>query len=100
MLETVALCVVLFDFSGLWISYLPDTMKSEVEQEIGFDPWGTAISDGMKTTLGIAAEGDSMSAWKALHAAEKTYDQLTEQEIVTETLACANRYAFLTSKSD
>ncbi|WP_157058883.1 hypothetical protein [Loktanella sp. 5RATIMAR09] len=100
MLETVALCTVLFDFSGLWISFLPPQMQDEVHAEIGFDPWDEEVIDAMSTALAAAASSDGRAGWLALHNAEKTYDRMSADEIVKQTISCGKRYSFLASQSD
>ena len=100
MLETVALCTVLFDYSGIWISYLPGEMKTEVEENIGFDPWSGEVQSAMTKALGTVAESDAMAAWQALHSAEKLYDEMDAAQIVAETLACAERYSAIIEKEE
>lgn len=100
MLETVALCTVLFDFSGLWISFLPQPMQNDVHAEIGFDPWEEEVVDTMSIALASAASGDGRATWLALHNAEKVYDRMSADEIVKQTIACGKRYSFAASGSD
>jgi hypothetical protein len=100
MLETVALCTVLFDFSGLWLSFLPPPMQDDVHAEIGFDPWDEEVIEAMSTALAAAASGDGRASWLALHNAEKAYDRMSPDEIVKQTISCGKRYSFLASRSD
>ena len=94
MLETVALCTVMFDLSGVWISFLPSQMQFEVHQEIGLEPWSDEVLFGMTDALDAAAAGDGMAAWQALHAAEQIYQDMSADEIVAQVLRCAEQYPF------
>ena len=94
MLETVALCTVLFDLSGIWISYLPFPMQDQVYAQIGLDPWSEDVQIAMTDALGVAADGDGARAWVALHAAERAYFALSPDQVVSEVLACAEAFPF------
>lgn len=95
MLEAVAMCVVLFDFHGIWISYLPEKMQNELHEEIGFDPWGDAIQDELRTALGSASESDSQAALAAMLAAQRRYHRMTVEDVTTGIQDCAQRFAYV-----
>ena len=95
MLETVALCTVLFDHTGLWNSYLPQPMQEQIHEELAVEPWAEAVQEGMSTALGTASESNAELALKALFAAEDIYHQMSPDEVFAETMNCAKRYSFL-----
>jgi hypothetical protein len=91
MLESVALCVVLFDWEAVRLSYLPEKLQEEWTSELGLDVEDVDLSG----PLGVAADGDARAALSAVHNAEIQMFKMSGDETRSEVLSCARRYGFL-----
>ncbi|MEO1562445.1 MAG: hypothetical protein AAFR98_03335 [Pseudomonadota bacterium] len=95
MLPTIALCTVIFDLNGLWISYLPADMQDAYIEENGIDIWSEDVANKMAESMGSASGGDRVAALTALLEAERKYFSMTPEEVLTETKKCAAGYKSL-----
>ncbi|MEM0976630.1 MAG: hypothetical protein AAGJ34_03750 [Pseudomonadota bacterium] len=95
MLPTIALCTILFDLNGLWISYLPVEMQDAYIEEHGLDIWSEDVANKMAESMGSASGGDRVAALTALLEAERKYFTLTPEEVLAETKNCAEGFSTL-----
>ncbi len=92
MLETVALCTLLFDLHGLRLSFLPDRMISEAHQELGFDPWSEEAYAAMNDAFAAEQGASTEKALLALLQAEKEVAQMSPRQTLDEVNRCADIY--------
>ncbi len=93
--ETIALCLVLFDWEGVRVGYLPATMAQDWIEQVGVDLIDIDTASQVGKSLSIAVQGDADRALDAVRKAETQMWEMTPAETREAVLTCGKDFAFL-----